>query len=117
MIHELKIWPQYYCRVADGSKTFEIRKNDRGFQPGDKVVLKEYDPTPVERSGSPPGFTALHSLSPRTHLEEFGYTKSEPLVFRIGYVLPIDGDRVVFSLLPIQPPIIPTPEDAVEKSK
>lgn len=21
MKHELKIWPQYYCRVADGSKT------------------------------------------------------------------------------------------------
>jgi len=42
--HELKIWPQYYEAVANGSKTFELRKNDREFQKGDEVVLKEYDP-------------------------------------------------------------------------
>lgn len=99
MKHELKIWPQYYCRVADGSKTFEIRKNDRGYQPGDEVVLREYDPTPIEKPGSDPALFALTSLSPRTHLAETGYTNSNPLTFKIGYVLPIDGDRVVFSLL------------------
>jgi len=44
MKHELKIWPQYYCRVVDGSKTFEVRKNDRGFQPGDEVTLREWNP-------------------------------------------------------------------------
>lgn len=44
MIHELKTWPQYFERIADGSKTFEIRKNDRGFQQGDTLRLREYDP-------------------------------------------------------------------------
>ena len=80
MIHELKIWPQYYQAVADGSKTFEVRKNDRGFQKGDEVVLKEWDPTEM-------------------HYGTFGYTDSPNLEFKIGYVLPIDAERVVFSLI------------------
>lgn len=85
MKHELKIWPQYYCRVAAGTKTFEVRKNDRGFQPGDVVILREYDPSRL-----------VHSVS-----EEYGFTNSPELSFRVGYVLPIDAERVVFSLLPI----------------
>lgn len=102
MKHELKIWPQYFCRVKDGSKTFEVRKNDRGFQPGDEVNLREWDPQLVEKSGAPEYLSALHSLSSRTHQAPFGYTLSQPLKFKIGYVLPIDGDRVVFSLLPLE---------------
>lgn len=73
MEHELKILPQFFCRVKDGSKTFEVRKNDRGFQPGDTVFLNEWDQV---------CFTG------------------ESLKFKIGYVLPIDAERVVFSLLP-----------------
>jgi hypothetical protein len=42
--HELKCHPKYMPRLADGSKTFEIRKNDRDFQVGDTLILKEYDP-------------------------------------------------------------------------
>lgn len=42
MIHELKIYPQYFEKVLDGTKTFEVRKNDRDFQVGDTVVLKEF---------------------------------------------------------------------------
>lgn len=43
MIHELKIEKQYYERVEDGTKTFEIRLNDRGYQKGDIVKLKRWD--------------------------------------------------------------------------
>lgn len=43
MIHELKIYPKYFEKVLDGTKTFEARKNDRGFQVGDTVILKEFD--------------------------------------------------------------------------
>lgn len=87
MKHELKIWPKYYCRVRSGEKTFEVRDNDRDFQRGDIVVLNEYDPEiPEKRSpGMPEG--------------PIGYTGSEPLEFKIGYVLPIDDKRVVFSLI------------------
>lgn len=43
-IHILKTWPQYFSRVESGQKTFEVRKNDRDFQVGDYLLLKEYDP-------------------------------------------------------------------------
>ena len=43
MTHELKIYPKYFEAILDGKKSFEIRKNDRGFQVGDRVILKEWD--------------------------------------------------------------------------
>lgn len=42
--HELKCHTEYFGRICSGQKTFEIRKNDRDFQVGDILVLKEYDP-------------------------------------------------------------------------
>jgi len=86
MIHELKIYPQYYRAVECGDKTFEVRLNDRGYQKGDTVILREFDPD---------------------YLLSGDYTESKPLGFLIGYVLPIDDKRVVFSLL--------TPPNADEK--
>ena len=40
MIHELKILSSFVSPILDGSKTFEIRENDRGFQKGDRVQFK-----------------------------------------------------------------------------
>lgn len=42
-IHPLKTWPRFYKALADGSKTFEVRKNDRDFQVGDVLELREWD--------------------------------------------------------------------------
>lgn len=42
MIHELKIMPKYFDLVAKREKTFEIRRNDRDYQVGDTLVLKEW---------------------------------------------------------------------------
>lgn len=44
--HELKTWPLYFERVATGEKTFEVRKaDDRNFQAGDVLHLREWNPT------------------------------------------------------------------------
>lgn len=40
--HELKILPKYFDAVRNGSKTFEIRKNDRNFKVGDYLALMEW---------------------------------------------------------------------------
>jgi len=42
-IHRLKILPKYFKEVENGNKTFEIRKNDRGFKVGEILQLLEYD--------------------------------------------------------------------------
>ena len=84
MKHELKIWPEFYERVRDGEKTFEVRTNDRNFQCGDFVVLKEWDPK------------ARNSADPSV---PSGYTGSPDLEFKIGFVFVLDKNTVVFSLL------------------
>lgn len=40
--HKLKIIEPYYSAVRSGEKTFEIRKNDRGFEVGDTLILSPY---------------------------------------------------------------------------
>jgi len=42
--HDLKCVQPFFEGVLTGTKNFEIRKNDRNFQPGDQLNLKEYDP-------------------------------------------------------------------------
>ena len=42
-LHELKILPQYYKEVVSGKKNFELRKNDRDYQVGDILKLREYE--------------------------------------------------------------------------
>lgn len=43
MTHELKTNPLYFEAVRNGTKTFEVRRNDRGFKVGDRLLLREYD--------------------------------------------------------------------------
>ena len=40
--HELKTLPWAFQDTWDGKKLFEIRKNDRDFIAGDKIILREF---------------------------------------------------------------------------
>ena len=40
--HELKILPKWFEDVQANKKNFEIRKNDRNFEVGDYLILKEW---------------------------------------------------------------------------
>lgn len=42
--HTLKTWPQYFQAVKDEIKTFELRYNDRQFQVGNRLRLREFAP-------------------------------------------------------------------------
>ena len=50
-VHYLKTINPYFNEVWEGNKTFECRKNDRGFNVGDEVYLQEYNPETKEYSG------------------------------------------------------------------
>lgn len=41
--HNLKSRPVFFQAVVDRRKLFEIRRNDRNFQPGDTFTLHEHE--------------------------------------------------------------------------
>lgn len=85
MIHELKIWPQYYSAVVEHRKTFEVRKNDRPFVVGDGICLREYDPF-VEG-----GYTG------RMWYGNITYILNDPLYCKKGFIImSIEEDHDVF---------------------
>lgn len=52
-VHELKILPEYFKQVVEGRKNFEIRKDDRGYEVGDTLHLREWEkPTKESKEGT-----------------------------------------------------------------
>lgn len=41
-VHDVKLGATFFDDVKTGRKTFELRKNDRGYKEGDTIVLHEY---------------------------------------------------------------------------
>lgn len=58
--HILKCWPNSYAAIAAGVKCFEWRRDDRGFECGDVLVLREWDPGPGVTGSVPRGYTWKH---------------------------------------------------------
>nr|WP_309138282.1 ASCH/PUA domain-containing protein [Parageobacillus sp. VR-IP] len=73
MKHLLKIWPEYFEAVRSGKKTFEIRKNDRGFQVNDLLLLQEYNPKTQE-------YTGRELLVEVTYITDFGQPKNQVVI-------------------------------------
>ena len=48
---EKKIWPEYFEKIQSGEKTFELRLADWECNPGDILVLKEWDPKTKNYTG------------------------------------------------------------------
>lgn len=58
MVHELKTDPVVFQAVSEGSKSWEIRKDDRNFKVGDELWLKETVHTGEEmENGAPLEYT------------------------------------------------------------
>lgn len=60
--HRLKVFAKYADAVLNGTKTFEVRKNDRGYEVGDKIVFDV-----VTDEGCAVGTAARHPLNGKTY--------------------------------------------------
>lgn len=49
--HVLKSWPEIFQPMLEGTKTFDVRNDERRFNVGDTLVLREYDPKTGNYSG------------------------------------------------------------------
>lgn len=48
---EKKVWPEYFQKISDGKKKYELRLADFDVNEGDVLVLKEWDPNTKEYTG------------------------------------------------------------------
>lgn len=60
--HRLKVFIKYADAIMNGTKTFEVRKNDRGYEVGDKIVFDV-----VTNEGYAVGAAARHPLNGATY--------------------------------------------------
>ena len=83
MIHEVKCWPRFFNALLDGSKPFEVRKNDRPYRVGDILAVNEYVPDsedPYDDFGQLP-------LSKDERRVNTGRYSGRGALFEITYVL------------------------------
>lgn len=94
MIHELKADPVMFERLVYGSKTFEIRRDDRGYQTGDTLVIRAFYPEHDDDCGDDGCFRYWRAPGRAT------------LRYTIGFVAKGDfyglnlGDFAILSLMP-----------------
>src|SRR3989339_1682608 len=48
---EKKVWPEFFQKIIEGKKNFELRLADFKCNPKDILILKEYDPNTKEYTG------------------------------------------------------------------
>jgi len=41
--HDLKSWPEFFQPIMSGEKTFDVRRDDRHFNVGDVLRIREWD--------------------------------------------------------------------------
>ena len=88
MTHELKILTEYFFAVEDGTKTFELRKDDRNFQVGDTLILKEWNMGETDSTGSEKIVIHEQGYTGREIKKEISYIlKGGQYGLRKGYVI------------------------------
>lgn len=60
--HDLKIWSRHFEAVISGKKKAELRKNDRNFQVGDTLLLREVTEPQCEYTGRKTYVTVTHII-------------------------------------------------------
>lgn len=115
VVHELKAWPQYFLPIWQGRKSFEVRRDDRGFQEGDTLCLREWEPDSQQYTGAEIHAAVTFVLRDFPGLQP-GYvvlglantTSKEEAQARLA--ASVDGDDATFLAQMEHWPIVKTPE-------
>ncbi len=94
MTHELKTLPLYFDQVECGNKTFEIRKDDRGFQPQDTLLLREWTGTDYTGRSIRVAVTYITDYEQRPGYVVMGIKPGQPKVWRPIESAPKDGTLI-----------------------
>lgn len=80
MRHTKKVWPAYFQKILEGSKTYELRLADWTCTEGDVLVLQEWDPETKEYTGrviektvTYVGKTKNFTFWSKEEIEKYGY--------------------------------------------
>ena len=80
MKHTKKVWSEYFQKILDGKKTYELRLADWECNEGDILVLQEWDPETKEYTGREikkevtyVGKTKNMNFWPKEDVEKYGY--------------------------------------------
>ena len=77
---EKKVWPEYFQKIIDSVKTYELRLADFECKTGDVLVLKEWDPKTkkytgrvIEKTVTYVGKTKGQTFWSNEDVEKFGF--------------------------------------------
>lgn len=77
---ERKTWPEAFEKILSGDKTYDIRLADWKIEPGDILVLREYDPKTetfsgrvIEKKVGYVGKTKDWEVWPKDQIEKHGF--------------------------------------------
>ena len=77
---EKKVWPEYFQKIVDGVKTYELRLADFECRPGDTLALKEWNPQTQQYTGrvlekqvTYVGKTKSQPFWPKEEVEKYGF--------------------------------------------
>jgi hypothetical protein len=95
IVHDLKTVAPFYQDILSGTKPFEIRRNDRNFHAGDRLILREWQEDEIPTSAAPAGVSWDRAM-------RMGYT-GRRLWVDVIYVFPggkygLDPDYAVLGL-------------------
>ena len=90
--HDLKVWKPYLDHIINGKKTFEYRKNDRGFHVGDYLILREQDPDIEEYTGYMQVMKVTYIIRDKEAPPKFGVPKGYCII-RIELLKPMLRQR------------------------
>ena len=86
--HRVKSWPEFFQPVLDGSKPFELRHNDRGYQVGHVLWLQEWEPNSQS-------YTGRETMRKITYVMEG--------LGSVGTIAPVKGLALGYAILGLAP--------------